>query len=84
MEEIPSHRQMCLLISSHVSAQVGHHQVILDEYTNSRGMPINYNGSIKFFVSKILVPIRFNAVCVFLNNHLMMACLGRNMLWIDQ
>jgi hypothetical protein len=28
MEVLPSHKQMFFVISSHVSAQIGHHQVI--------------------------------------------------------
>jgi hypothetical protein len=53
MEGIPLHKQMVLLISSHVSAQIGHHHVILDEYTNGDGMPINYSAIVKILLLKI-------------------------------
>jgi hypothetical protein len=43
MEGLPSHKQIILLISSqHVSAQIGHRQVIFEEYTNDGGIHINY------------------------------------------
>jgi hypothetical protein len=43
-----SHKQMLLLISSqNILAKIGHHQVIIVEYTNDEGIHINYNASIK-------------------------------------
>jgi hypothetical protein len=54
MEGLPSHRQMFLLINSqHVSAQIGHHQVILEEYTNGDAIFINYSASVKCLLVKI-------------------------------
>jgi hypothetical protein len=45
---------MLLLIDSkHVSSQIGHHQVILEEYTNGGGIFINYIASVKFLLVKI-------------------------------
>jgi hypothetical protein len=41
MEGLPSHKQMFLLIDSkRISAQIGHRQVILEEYTNGDGIHI--------------------------------------------
>jgi hypothetical protein len=41
-EGVTSRKQMFLLISSqHVSAQTGHHQMILEENTNGNEMHIN-------------------------------------------
>jgi hypothetical protein len=34
--------------SQHISAQTGHHQVILEEYANNDGTNIKYNASINF------------------------------------
>jgi hypothetical protein len=54
MEGLLSHKQMFLLSSSpYVSAQIGLHQVILEECTNGDGMHINSNATIKF----LLVPL---------------------------
>jgi hypothetical protein len=54
MEGLPSHKQMFLFISSqHVSDQTGHHQVMVEEYTNSDGIFINNNASVKFLLVKI-------------------------------
>jgi hypothetical protein len=40
---VVSHKQMFLLISSrHVSAQIGHHQAILEEHTNGDIIQINF------------------------------------------
>jgi hypothetical protein len=50
MEGLPSDKQMFLLISSHVSAQTGHHQVILEEYVNGDRLHINCNGIIKLYM----------------------------------
>jgi hypothetical protein len=45
---------MILLTSSqHISAQIGHHQVILEEHTNGDGIHINNNASINFLLAKI-------------------------------
>jgi hypothetical protein len=39
MVQLLSHKQMSLLFDSqHVSAQIGHHQVIFEEYTNDDGI----------------------------------------------
>jgi hypothetical protein len=35
MEELPSHKQMFLLFHSHVSAQIGNHDVIRDDFANT-------------------------------------------------
>jgi hypothetical protein len=43
MEVLPPQKQKFLLINSPVSAQVGHHQVILKEYTNGDGTQLNWN-----------------------------------------
>jgi hypothetical protein len=51
MEGLPSHKQVLLLINSlHVSAQIGHHQAILEEYTNDDGLHINYDASSNFYL----------------------------------
>jgi hypothetical protein len=52
MEGIPSHKQIFLLISTHVSAHIGHHQAVLDEYTSSDGITVNYSASIKVLIDK--------------------------------
>jgi hypothetical protein len=50
MKGLPSHKRMFLLIDSqHVSVQLGHHQVILEDYTNGDGIGINENFSIRIF-----------------------------------
>jgi hypothetical protein len=62
MEGLPSHKQMILLFDSlHVSAQIGHHQVFLEEYTNGGGIHINCSADIKFCLLK-LRRIRLNTV----------------------
>jgi hypothetical protein len=54
-EVLPSHKEMFLLINSqHISAQIGHRQAILEEYTNDDGQRINYNSSITFLLFKIV------------------------------
>jgi hypothetical protein len=54
MEGLPSHKLMFLLIDlHHVSAQMDHHQVILEEYTNVETVSGNYSVSIKFLLVKI-------------------------------
>jgi hypothetical protein len=51
---VTSHTQMLLVYNSqHVSAQIGHHQVVLEEYTNVDGILKNYNTSIEFLLVKI-------------------------------
>jgi hypothetical protein len=43
VDVLPSCKQMFLLINSQrVSAQIGHHQIIPEEYTNGNGICINY------------------------------------------
>jgi hypothetical protein len=50
MEGLSSHKRMFLLIDSqHVSVQVDHRQLILEEYTNDN--EIDENASIKFLLS---------------------------------
>jgi hypothetical protein len=67
---------MLLLINSqHVSARIGHQQVILEEYTTLDEIHINYNASIK-----CIGYMYFVTSCVFLKNHLTMTYLGRNVL----
>jgi hypothetical protein len=42
-----------LFNSQHVSAEIGHHQAILEGYTNFDGVHMNYNASIQFVLVKI-------------------------------
>jgi hypothetical protein len=53
MEGLPSHKQMFLLFNAqHVSAQIGHHQAILEEYIHGDGIHIHYKASIKLLLVK--------------------------------
>jgi hypothetical protein len=59
MEGIPPPKQMFLLINSqHVSAQTGHYQMVLEGYTNSNRIHINYNAKeiilgLQFILSRV-------------------------------
>jgi hypothetical protein len=55
---------MFLLINSHVSTQIDHHHVILQEET----------------FTSIVVCMYSVTICVFLQNYLVMTSVGRNML----
>jgi hypothetical protein len=45
MEVLPSHKQMFLLFhSQHVSAQINHHQVMREKYTNDDWINITMKG----------------------------------------
>jgi hypothetical protein len=39
--------------SQHVSAQIGHHQVVLEEYINGDGIHTTNNASVHFLLVKI-------------------------------
>jgi hypothetical protein len=55
MEGVPSHKQLFLLINSrYISAQIGHHKAILEEYTDGDGIFINYNARVKLLLVKIM------------------------------
>jgi hypothetical protein len=42
MEVLPSYKIVLVINSQHVSTQIRHRQVILEEYTNGDGIYINY------------------------------------------
>jgi hypothetical protein len=64
MEALPSHKQMFLLFHrQHFSAQIGHHQVIGEKYTNYDGIHMKVViYSINLLV--ILRQIRLNTICI--------------------
>lgn len=47
------HIILLLINSQHISAQIGHDHVILEEYTNDDEIHVNYNANIKFFLVKL-------------------------------
>jgi hypothetical protein len=55
MDGLLSHKEIFILMNSqNVSAQMGHHQVIVEKYTNGDGIHINNNANIKYLLLKIL------------------------------
>jgi hypothetical protein len=60
MQDLPTHKQMFLLMNSHALVQMGNHQAIVKKYTNCDGIHVNYNVSI-IFCSLKLGRIQLNA-----------------------
>jgi hypothetical protein len=84
MGVLSSRKQIFLLINlQHVSAQMGHYQVIIEEYANYDGVYIvlgrirpNFKYQKCYTIVVYLYPVNIH---VFLKNCLMMAYLCRNM-----